>query len=123
MKNAPGTQGKRMRVGAAILWFFIFCSCVFAEPYTYKYEGKRDPFVSLISPAGFLVNLEPEDNSTLRLQGIMFDSKGDSMAVINGEMVRVGETIGDSVISRIEENKVTVIQNNQKIDLELRREE
>jgi hypothetical protein len=52
----------------------------------------------------------------------MFDPKGDSVAIINGELVRAGETIGDAVLSNIEPDKVTVIKNNEKVEIELRRE-
>lgn len=90
---------------------------------TYLPQGKRDPFVSLITPAGYLLDLEPQDNDQLRLEGIMYDPKGDSVAIINGELVRVGESIGNVVIRSIEKDKVTVIKNNERIELELRREE
>lgn len=95
---------------------------VFGEQYFYKNEGKRDPFVSLISPAGYLIDQDSQDNKTLRLEGIIVDPKGDSIAIINGQMMRVGEKIGEAVISSIEENRVTVVQDNQKVDIELRRE-
>jgi len=88
----------------------------------YTSQGKRDPFVPLITPAGYLVNLEQDKNASLHLEGIMYDPKGDSIAIINGELVRAGESIGDSVCASIEPTKVTVIQNNQKIEIELRRE-
>lgn len=93
------------------------------KPYTYAYQGKRDPFVPLITPSGYLLNLEPQDNSELRLEGIMYDPKGDSVAIINGELVRAGEAIGEAVVSSIEESKVMLIKNNEKMVLELRREE
>jgi hypothetical protein len=93
------------------------------KKYSYKNQNKRDPFVPLISPAGYLLNLEPEDNSVVKLEGIMYDPHGDSIAIINGSLVRVGETIGDAVLSSIEANKITVIKDNQKVDIELRREE
>lgn len=90
---------------------------------SYNYQGKRDPFVPLISSTGYLLNLEPEENAALRLEGIMYDQKGDSMAIINGELVRVGEPVGDAIVSSIEPTKVTVIKDNQKVEIELRREE
>jgi len=89
----------------------------------YNYQGKRDPFVPLISSSGYLLNLEPEENAALRLEGIMYDQKGDSMAIISGELVRVGESIADAVVSSIDPAKVTIIKDSQKVELELRREE
>ena len=108
-----------------LLLLIAAASGVLAEEqkYSYKFQNKRDPFVPLVSPAGYLLNLEPEDNSALKLDGIMYDPHGDSIAIINGSLVRVGETIGDAVLSSIEQNKVTVIKDNQKVDIELRREE
>lgn len=105
------------------LWTFVLVSAAAAEQYTYKYEGKRDPFIPLISSTGYLINLEPENNATLRLEGVMYDPQGNSMAIINGELVRVGESIGDAVVSSIEPNKITVIKNNQKEEIELRKGE
>ncbi|MFH0877209.1 MAG: hypothetical protein V1863_03185 [Candidatus Omnitrophota bacterium] len=105
---------------------FFEVSVVLAQPKQnsgYSPQGKRDPFVSLITPAGYLLDLEPQDDSELRLEGIMFDANGDSVAIINGELIRVGETIGDVVVGGIEKDRVTVIKNNEKIELELRREE
>jgi hypothetical protein len=124
----PGRSAKSVK-------FIVFSMVIFAalvsvlgagaqeEKYAYTYQGKRDPFVSLISPAGYLLNLEPQDNSTLQLEGVMFDPKGDSMAIINGELLRVGDTLGDVLVTGIEVDKVTVIKNNEKIVVELRREE
>ena len=112
-----------MILRSVLFWIFVFVSAVSAEQYTYKYEGKRDPFIPLISSTGYLINLEPENNATLRLEGVMYDPQGDSMAIINGALVRVGENVGDAVVSSIEPNKVTVIKDNQKVEIELRKGE
>jgi len=53
----------------------------------------------------------------------MYDAKGDSMAIINGELLKVGEGINGVVVSKIEPNKIVVVKDNQKIEIELRREE
>ncbi len=94
-----------------------------AEEYSYKYQGKRDPFIPLITPAGYLLNLEPEDDKKVDLEGIMYDSGGDSMAIVNGELVRVGDSVGTAVITDIGPDKITILQDNQKFEVELRREE
>ncbi len=93
------------------------------DKYLYKGQNKRDPFEPLISPAGYLINLDPRTDETLRLEGIMFDSKGDSIAIINGELLRVGESLGEAVIIKIESEMVTVMRNNETLELVLRREE
>jgi hypothetical protein len=83
----------------------------------------RDPFIPLITPAGYLMNIEPQANAALRLEGVTFDPHGGSIAVINGKLVQVGDEISGAVVTSIESARVTVIQDNKKIDLELRREE
>jgi len=90
------------------------------DKYFYKAQGKRDPFQPLISPAGYLINLEAETDAALRLEGILFDPKGDSIAIINGELLRVGESLGASVVVNIEAQKVTVMCDNKTLVLELR---
>ena len=112
-----------LMVGAyAVLSFF---SCVSAEEqkYSYAQKGRRDPFVPLVSPAGYLLNLERDENSTVDLEGIMYDPRGDSIAIINGELVKVGESIAGVVLLKIDSTKVTVMKDNQRIEIELRREE
>jgi len=128
--NIKLVMGAKMcyRYSSGVVFFLLLITMapgVLAEEqkYSYKFQNKRDPFVPLVSSAGYLLNLEPEDNSALKLDGIMYDPHGDSIAIINGSLVRVGETIGDAVLSSIEQNKVIVIKDNQKVDIELRREE
>ncbi|HAJ57812.1 MAG TPA: hypothetical protein DCL35_08665 [Candidatus Omnitrophica bacterium] len=108
------------------LFVFLIAACAssaFSEEYVFKNQGKRDPFVPLITPAGYLVNLEPADENKISLEGIMYDPKGDSMAIINGELVRAGDVVGSALVSSIEPNKVVIIQDNEKIEIELRRGE
>lgn len=109
--------------GLSLALIFVVEGFAQTENYAYKNEGRRDPFVPLISSSGYLINLEPEDKTALRLEGIMFDPKGDSMAIINGELVRVGESIGDAFVSTIETDRVIVIKDNQNIEIPLRKEE
>ncbi|MFA5038510.1 MAG: hypothetical protein WC732_02385 [Candidatus Omnitrophota bacterium] len=118
-------RGKCLLSGLLFAGMFLAPETGFAQKgaYSYKPEGKRDPFVPLVSAAGYLINLEPEEESALRLEGIMYDPRGESMAIINGELRKVGEKVGDAVISRIEPAKIVVIKDNQKVEMELRREE
>ena len=98
---------------------------VWAEkaPSSYVSEGRRDPFVPLVSASGYLMNVEEDEKTTLRLEGIMYDPSGNSMAIINGELLKVGEKIGDAVVSRIEANRIVVVKDNENVEMELRREE
>lgn len=37
------------------------------QKYVYTPQGRRDPFVPLVSPAGYLINLEEEEDAVIRL--------------------------------------------------------
>ncbi len=107
---------------------FIVTTAVVAEAqeqqkYSYKNQDKRDPFIPLVSPSGYLLNFETDKASSLSLEGILYDPSGDSIAIINGELLRVGDSIGTAVVVKIEPNIVTVLKDNEKLELELRREE
>lgn len=118
--------GRLLKFGFGVFiffWILIWFSSVPAQEYTYKYQGKRDPFIPLISSSGYLINLEPQENEILHLEGIMYDPQGESMAIVNGELVAVGETIGDYLISSIESERIIVIKDNEKVEIEFRREE
>ncbi len=107
-----------------VLFIIFICACeVSGEEYIYKYQGKRDPFMALITPTGYLLNLEPTDDKKINLEGIMYDPNGNSMAIVNGDLVRVGDNVGAAVMIEIEPDKIIVLQDNEKIEIELRREE
>lgn len=115
-----------VKIAALHIYGLLLCCrapVVLADKYTYTSQERRDPFVPLITPEGYLLNLEPEDDSKIRLEGIIYDSKGDSMAIINGALIKVGESVGDVVVAKIESDSVTVIKDNENIELEFRREE
>jgi hypothetical protein len=51
-----------------------------------------------------------------RLSGIVYNSK-QSVAVINGQMVGVGDEVDNARVQHIDQNKVTIIYNGIVIDL------
>jgi hypothetical protein len=113
--------------GVACLWAGLGVQAVVAQESSgtiaFKGEAKRDPFIPLITSTGYLLNLEPEKNASLNLEGIMFDPKGDSIAIVNGEIVRVGDEVNGAVVVRIEPDRVSILKENKTSDLALRREE
>ena len=70
-------------------------SVAFAEEFRYDSHGKRDPF--LISK-GTNVTLDDTGSKVdLKLEGVVLDPKGRSVAVVNGEMVGENDQIGVSI--------------------------
>lgn len=89
--------------------------------FVYDSKGKRDPFVSLVSLEGYLINSEPySDSAEINVEGIIYDPKGNSFAIINTEVLRVGDKIGAFEVLSIEKNKVILLKNTEKFEIKLR---
>ena len=86
----------------------------------YADEGRRNPFVPLVTNDGILTHLSDESgDSVLYLQGIFYDEGGESMALINDEAVRKNDLIGNSKIVEIRRNSVVYTKNGEIFILNL----
>ena len=99
-----------------------FLACCFAqEEFFYDAKGKRDPFIPLVTPDGRLLKLEQEEGATgLSLEGIIYDKNGTSCAIVNSEIVRIGDKVGEFQVLKIEEKGVIFIKEGQIIEVELK---
>ncbi|MCG3176347.1 MAG: hypothetical protein MOGMAGMI_01296 [Candidatus Omnitrophica bacterium] len=83
-------------------------STVSAEEPLYDAQGRRDPFVPLISSGGHggsgLAGIESVND--VDVQGVVYDPGGDSVAIINGAMLRVGEEFSNVKIKEIRQDGV-----------------
>lgn len=79
-----------------------------AEEFVYK-KNKRDPFLPLVTEDGKLLQafgaVALED---VYLEGIIWDPRGDSIAIINGAIVKQGEALDDFKILKIEKDQVVL---------------
>ena len=104
-----------------IFGFLIFCYA--QNQFIYDAKGKRDPFIPLVTPDGRLLKLEKEETASgLLLEGIIYDEHGLSYCLVNGEVVRVSDKIGDYQVLKIEKNKVIFIKSGQTLEVELKEE-
>lgn len=104
---------------------FIFAAFSFAEEqFTYNAKGKRDPFVSLVTPDGRFLNLDKEEDISkgLSLEGIMYDKHGVSYAVVNSKVVKVGDEVSGYQVLKIEKDKVIFIKDGEPTVVELKKE-
>ncbi len=101
---------------------FTFCSA--QEQFVYDSKGKRDPFIPLVTPDGRLLNLDTEQaKGALNLEGIIYDEKGVSYAIVNGAVVKIGDTVDGNQVLRIEDKKVIFIKDGNPFEMELKEEE
>ena len=105
----------------AIFWVIIQAVPAYGE---YQSHGKRDPLVPLLTedgqrihPPGFDEEEVAAGITNLVLQGIVFDPQAESYAVINGEIVRKNDAIGDVKVLKIEPAVVTVWANGKPQEL------
>ncbi len=118
-----------MRIAAAVALALFLVSaiavCFSQAAFRYDANDKRDPFIPLVDKSG---NLLPEfrpagSQIELNLEGIVFSDKGDSYALISGEVLRAGDSIGDYKVIKIERNKVVLNRAGEEFVLNLRGEE
>lgn len=110
-------------VGLASVGLRLVADPAWAE---YQSKGKRDPFVPLLTKEGQRVYPPGTDEELTSgeirviLQGIVFDPKADSYAVINGKVVREKEEIEGVKVLKIEPERVTILVEGKPQLLTLR---
>jgi len=84
--------------------------------YTYDAAGKRDPFMPLVTKEGRLAFTYGAVRSLedIRLEGIVYDPGGDSIAIINGLVLKENDTLGNIKVVKIDPDKVILLFNQAK---------
>ena len=99
----------------------LMASSAFAETeLRYDAGGRRDPFVPLSGENNTLVT---PTSSGVKLEGIIYDPEGRSMAILNGKSYQKGETVGDATVVKILKDRVVISVGNEEKTLRLREEE
>lgn len=91
--------------------------------FVYDDHGKRDPLWRLVNAQGVIVSFEKDANAAsssdnMALEGIVYED-GGSVAMINGTMVQVGETIGAYVVETIAPHEVVLKKGEESLSLML----
>jgi hypothetical protein len=105
-----------------IVWIAVLLACIFpSRVEAYDDKGKRDPFWPLISASGTIINYgEDITPADMVLEGIMSDGGGKYTAIINGNIVKSGDTVGAFKIERIEPNSVLFEKGTEQFELNLK---
>jgi len=84
--------------------------------FKYGATGTRDPFMPLVTKDGKIVSGYAATKSIedIRLEGIVYDSEGGSIAIINGEVLKEDDMIGNIKVIKIESDKVSLLFNQKE---------
>src|SRR3990167_5428489 len=119
------TLSKCQLVMAALIICMIVGSEVFAEEgFEYNAKGRRDPFIPLISESGGYASDAYEASAVedIRLEGIVWDDAKGSIAIINGEIAKEGDSMGSVKILKINKDGVVFDINGESVNIELNKE-
>lgn len=109
----------------ALLVWGLGAVCAEDEPFVYDSKGKKDPFVPLVTEEGRYLFREnaPTSVGDIALEGIIWDSKGESFAIVNDVIMKEGDRIGNIQVLKVEPAKVTFLRGNDEFTIELINEE
>jgi len=101
-----------MQKSLIVIAICLIFSMVFAQEgasFTYEENG-RDPFVPLVSKDGKLMVTYGAINSIndVILEGILFDSEGESVVIMNDLVLKTSDQVGNIKIKEIKKNEVTI---------------
>ncbi|MDD5006066.1 MAG: general secretion pathway protein GspB [Candidatus Omnitrophica bacterium] len=92
-----------------------------AQEKVVKYDSgnKRNPFIPIVTNDGQLLNVQNDENDIdLNLEGIAYDKNGQSMAIINGEVLRKNDAIGSVKIIEIRKDSVVCTRDGEIFTLD-----
>ncbi len=89
--------------------------------FVYDPKDKRDPFIPYISKDGKILAL-PGMLGEVVLEGIVYDPKGNSVCVIDGTVLKEGETCKNFKVLKIKIDSIIVSCNNKEYEIEVRKE-
>lgn len=95
-----------------ILFLLLFSTVAYAESaYVYDSHGKRDPFVPLVGVKAAAVSSLEDIMSIedVNLQGVAAGARGKMFVIINGEMLKEGETVGRLTVKKISKSGVKLV--------------
>ncbi len=82
----------------------------FSEEIRYESQGRRDPFESVNEAEATSSQPAAKD---IVIEGIIYDSKGKSIALISGDAYRVGDVVADKKILEIKATSIVVALGDQ----------
>lgn len=91
------------------------------EYFVYDSKGNRDPFVPLVTKEGIYVGRwQTKDiRETIVLEGIVWDPQGESLAIVNGTIVKEGDNFLNFKIIEIEKGGIKLLKGDVELTINL----
>ncbi|MFA5320729.1 MAG: hypothetical protein WBE75_00195 [Candidatus Omnitrophota bacterium] len=116
-----------MRRQKRVFFLIGLCAVIMGPLSGNASSGKgRDPFIPLVTPEGRIIQpAVPYGEGDIRLEGLIYDENGSSLAIVNGAVARIGDTVRGYRVIKIEENKVVLMKDGElkEIPLQKKKEE
>ncbi len=96
------------------------CGILYAASIEYQDGKRRNPFIPLSVDQNSLMG---ESVAGFRLEGIIYDPRKESMAILNGKPYKKGDAVGDARVQKIDKNSVVLLTNGEEKILKIREEE
>lgn len=112
---------ERKKLIITISGFFLFCLAsfvFFASGPAYSHSEKRDLFRPLVDSHGRILITRDIDIKGMSLEGIIY-TREDPVAIINSEVLRQADQIGEYVVLKIEREKVILKKEGKEYNLKL----
>ena len=90
--------------------------------FEYNSHGKRDPFAPLVGsdkPAAAMRLADVASVEEMSLEGIVTNAKGEMVALVNGEMLKTNDRVGEIIVKSITSSGVTFSVGGKEYKLKL----
>lgn len=108
--------------------FCLFSVVILALPvwaedvFVYDPHGKHDPFNPLVTTTGSVQIYDTDLTvADMTLEGILEDPGGNSAAIINGKIVKIGELIGPYQVQSIANDHVILLKDGEGLTLNIKK--
>ena len=101
----------------------FFANSVYTQgAFVYNDHGKRDPLTPLVSSDGRVVDYD-EDLlvNDFVLEGVVADTSGNNVAIVNGKIVKAHDQIGPYVVDAITVDHVEFLKGTERFILKMKK--
>ncbi len=108
----------------AVLITLVIClfSSAVRGDFVYNSQENRDPFIPLATKEGVPIGSwqTPDLAEEIVLEGIVWDSQGNSLAIVNGIVVKEGDRFFNLKVLEIKKKGIKLLKENKELIINLK---